>query len=307
MKTEIPVNNRDDDAFRAYAEQVMAQPKNYLLSARFLTHSMEKCVARYNVLPNRGLGKAADLITELEDFRELVLVHTYEYQEGLAALEAFLAFQEEAGGDVAELRERAAGLLATAEPGHAGGCFVATRDELLAGTRFDFPAFAASRHSMRTYACEDVTEEEFLDAVRLAELCPSACNREPWKVYYSLDRDVCRKLADVLPAQPFLRDAYVGVITIDRGLFANEEILQWFVNGGIFAAYLVQALHYKGIGSCLCEINVLHKDKPLIRELMGIPEAEEIICFVGFGKYPEEAKCTCAERKPVSDVAIRVG
>ena len=307
MAEKKHLDDRDDAAFAAYIEKVSNPPKDVFFMIRFLTHSLEKSCARYRVLPNRGMGKCRELIAELEELRELGLQSSYEYQEGLAVLMAYLDFQEENGGDMDELRAEAAGVIATREEGHFGGSETLTKADLMRGTQIDFPTFAASRRSMRTYSAEDITHEEFRSVVELAELCPSACNREPWKVYYSLDRSVSAKLAEAFPAQAFLKEAYLCVITADRGLFGKEEVFQWLVNGGIFAAYLVESMHYHGIGSCICEFNLLAEAGPMVRETMGIPDNEEIIAFVGFGKYPDEARCTCAERKPVDDVAIRVG
>lgn len=65
--------------------------------------------------------------------------------------------------------------------------------EFLTGTSIDFSSFVKSHHSMRTYLDEPITNEEIIQAIELAKAAPSACNRQPWHVYYSFDdtKDRC--------------------------------------------------------------------------------------------------------------------
>ena len=121
----------------------------------------------------------------------------------------------------------------------------------------------------------------------------------------SLDRDACSQVLAVLPHQSFFGDIpYCSVVTVDRSLFTKTEMFQWFVNGGIFLSYYTLALHHEGIGSCILEHNLFSKSDSELRHQVSIPDNEEIIAVVGFGKYPEEAKCIIADRRPNNQIAI---
>ena len=162
-----------------------------------------------------------------------------------------------------------------------------------------------SRHSMRTYSSVPVTNEEILKAIELAKRAPSACNRQPWHLYYSFDSAKIDAIRKSVPSQAFLQDTpYFGVITVDKSLFGAAEINQWFVNGGIFTSFLILALHHLGIGSVVLQYTMFNKTEPELRKALDIMDTDEIVAVIGYGKYPDEAKCICAQRRPNEEIAI---
>lgn len=275
------------------------------LLALLLCHALEKGMGIPNVKKGYGKEKTEKLIGILLKMAEDKHTDTYTFQECLAILKAYFAYQESIDVDVSELKAKANPLLSRYSTKYSGGYRVIEKDELLTGTKIDFERFILSRHSMRTYSDEPVSKEEFLKAVSLAKRAPSACNREPWKVYYSLDKEKCKQIAAAVPPQSFLDGIpYFCVVTTDKSLFNAGEINQWYINGGIFLGYLGMAFHSCGIGSCIFQFPIFSESASKLRSDMAIPKNEEIIAIIGYGKFADSAKCICADRRLDEDIAI---
>lgn len=188
-----------------------------------------------------------------------------------------------------------------------GGIEIIPSAEILRHKDFDFHAFVSSRHSVRKFKDKIIPREVIYDIVRDALYCPSACNRQPFKIYFSEDR---KKIARIikLGADGFLADGIHDcvIITCDKALQSMGEIDdQEYVNGGIFLGYLVMSVHAHGLGSCLFQClrtSVTKQDK--IRQAFGISQSEAIVCCMGIGELEDDVVCACAQRRNITDVAI---
>ncbi len=288
-----------------YARTVYKVRPDKELSALLLCHALEKGMGIPNVKLGYGKGKTEKLIGILTDMAAEGAAESYTFKESLAILKAYFRYQESTGVDVSALKSKASDLIEKYDTEYNGGYNIIKKEEFLKGKDMDFEGFVRSRHSMRTYSQEAVTEEELLKVISLAKYAPSACNREPWKFYTSLNKDKCRLIADAVPKQSFLDGIpYFGIVTADKALFNASEINQWYVNGGIFLGFLSAAFHSQGIGSCIFQFPLFSDTAAKLRADLDIPENEEIIAAVGFGKFADEAKCICADRRPDNEIAI---
>ena len=282
------------------------EPKETRLEALLLCHALEKGMGMPS--PRKGFGKekCRKLVSVLKRMAVTNELNSWEYAESKAVLDAYLDFQEADGIDVSALRASA-----TALPDGTsmcrGGFRLVHRDELEAGMAVDVPLLFKSKHSMRAYSDEPLSEGVLLEAIDLARRCPSACNRQPWRVYYSVNPVINSAVRDALPAQAFLNGVpSFLVVTCNRKLFNKSEVYQWYVNGGIFLSYLTLALHHLGIGSIILEYNLGSKSEINLRRTLGMDLKDEIVAIVGCGYYPNKAKWICADRRPVSDIAMRI-
>lgn len=287
--------------------QHLTTSRSEFLEALLLCHALEKGMGMPTVRKGFGREKCERLISCLSSLRERGRNETWEYAEAAAVLEAYLAYQETDDVDVSDLRSASEPLFSDERIMCKGGYRTVQRDEMMAGTQIDVPKLFASKHSMRTYSDDSIKEEDVVAAVALARRAPSACNRQPWRVYYTLDKEKAQCIAAALPRQAFLDDVpYFCVVTCDRTLFTAAEYAQWFVNGGIFISYLTLALHHFGMGSIVLEYNIGSKSEPALRSDLGIRKQDEIIAIIGFGRYPTTAKWIQADRRNVADIGIRV-
>ena len=156
--------------------------------------------------------------------------------------------------------------------------------------------------SIRNYSNIEPQEELITSAVKLATKAPSACNRQPVRCYYTMNKEKIAKVDSLVPGNKTIAGKTPNWIVVTSSLtfFSIYEYDQWYVNGGIFLGYLRLALHLKGIGNCIYQWTNNAKDIE-IRNIYNIPVNEKIIAIVGIGLLPEEAHCISAARKSVDD------
>lgn len=282
-------------------------PKNIETNALLLCHALEKGMGVNNVKTGYGKEKVVALMEALYLLQERNMQDTYVYKESVAVLYAYFSFQKKNGVDVSCLEKEFLELNTHISQKYDAGIKIVSKAELLNGLNGNFQELVDTRHSMRRCSGEEITESEFLEAIKCAIKAPSACNRQPCKVYYALDTEKNKALSMLVPGnRAFANDIrYYCVVTADRAYFGGEELFQWYVNGGIFVAYLTLAMHSVGIGSCVFQWPDFYKTENELRKLIGCKESEAIVSVIGFGKYPEELKCICAQRKEFGETVVK--
>ena len=187
-----------------------------------------------------------------------------------------------------------------------GGITKIPRTEIFAHNNFDYHAFVSSRHSVRRFKDKIISREVIREIVRDALYCPSICNRQPFKVYFSENPDTVKRIikSGVEPfVAPNVYDALI--VTCDRALLTPAELNdQEFLNGGIFLGALVLSIHAHGLGSCLFQFLQVNARQERIRREFGISQSEVISAFVGIGEPEDEVLCACAQRRPAEEVAV---
>lgn len=228
----------------------------------------------------------------------------YAYIEGLSVLDAYMSFTD---NDTEPLKVRYKALVLDAGKSHSG-FDVVDMDTIY--DRLDLEQnqyFIQSRHSVRCYKKQSVNVEIMQKVIKLASRAPSACNRQPVKVYVTTDPERVKEVSMLIPGNKGFEDEIPNwaVVTADRKMFGTSEPFQWYVNGGIYLSYLVQSFHAYHIASCIFQIPASHPDTPKLRSLAGVQENEAIIAAVGFGYPKKETKVLAAERRPVSEILVK--
>jgi len=80
------------------------------------------------------------------------------------------------------------------------------------------------------------------------------------------------------------------VITSNISLFTNNEKNEPFLNAGLFSMTLLYALHFNMVGACLLNWAVTESNDKKLRELLKIPENEQIVVLIACGYLPDEFK-----------------
>lgn len=158
-----------------------------------------------------------------------------------------------------------------------------------------------SRHSMRHFSSKSVDIDRVKKAVTLAQQTPSACNRQGWRTIIINDKDTMKKvLKNQNGNEGFGHefDKLLLVVTDIRYFNKDREIFQPFIDGGMYAQSLLNALHYEHIATCPLSASLRKEQEENIRRILSLNDAEMPIIFIGIGNYPED-KCqtTKSERK----------
>lgn len=150
------------------------------------------------------------------------------------------------------------------------------------------------RHSIRNFGNTPVDYKKILYAINLANKCPSACNRQPTRVYIIDGKTRC-----ILgEGNDIGADKYM-ILTSDMLAYNLDEMQDWLVSTSIFAGYLSLSLHAVGIGNCVirkCLFGPSKYNKEL-RKYCQIPDNEQIVIEIAIGNYAEEFNACISNRK----------
>ena len=173
-------------------------------------------------------------------------------------------------------------------------------DELKKKAAGSFEELLSSRHSVRSFASGEIPEDVLKKALEMARLTPSACNRQSWKTHIFKGESIKKLLVWQDGCHGFEdQPACAILVCADARAFLSFEMHQAYVDGGLYAMNLINALHSLGLGtipvSCgfdNSKIAVLHKE-------FGIPANEIPIVIVCAGLLPKEVKFATSRRKSI--------
>lgn len=190
-----------------------------------------------------------------------------------------------------------------------GGAHDYSIQELQQG-RLDNPdKFFLTRYSIRDFSSRLVSLEVLKKSIALALKSPSSCNRQPWKVYYTYERE---KIDNILKVQTGNKGFghEVGcllVIASDMTAYTtSRERNQHWIDGGIFSMGLVLALHSLGVGTCCLNWSKNFMDDRKIHRILNSPSSEKTIMMLAVGYPNEKIKVCQSTRKEVDDILIKV-
>lgn len=165
--------------------------------------------------------------------------------------------------------------------------------------KFEFDKFIETKHSIREFKAELVNRDLIIRAVNISNKAPSACNRQPVKIYCTSNLEQAEQVDNLITGTHGFKNNIqnFAVVTCDRASFTASEQYQWYINGGIYVSYFTLALHSLGIGSCIMQWFAFYKTEKQLKNLLEIKNSEAIIAIIGYGYYKDKFKCICAQRK----------
>lgn len=275
-------------------------------------HSLEKGMGLKKVKKGYGQEKAKHLLTLLDKYlSQNYSIDNYAFGETISILNRYFEELHQQNVDIKDIETKFI-FMKNSLPvftNYKAGYELLHKDQLKSGIDFDFEKFIESRHSMRMYINDAISEDDIKCVINLANKAPSACNRQPAKVYYTSNQEKARCFEKMIAGSMSFEDEipYFMVVTEDRKYFVHEEFLQWYVNGGIYLSFLTLAFHSLGIGSIIMQYKFSNSNEANVRKFMNIPDNEAIIAIVGYGKYDiNNSKYVIASRKNAEDVIVKI-
>ena len=280
-------------------------------------HSVEKGIGLKNAEPGHSSKVVNVLIDKLFAYMNMGFdINDFSFKETFGVIKAYIDFQNSFDTNKSDKLEKiisrfgrlcdklGADYVNMVSAEISAGSRYIQRDELMGGTKYSFEDFISSRHSIRSYDDSGIDKNLIKEAVRIANMSPSACNRQASKVYFSNKGNIVNEIDSLITGSSGFKGETPNylIITTDRSAFAKEEQFQWYINGGIYLSYLTLAMHSLGIGCCIMQWKAFYKTEKELRNLMNIPQHEAIIAVVGCGYYSNTVKCIYAQRKSSEDV-----
>lgn len=268
-----------------------------------MNHTLEKGMSMRN--PRKGFGqqKAEMILKSLSRYGSLYGQQAVDFLAyPLATIKAYINYTESHGVEIPAvkgLHEQLCRQYGFSVDSEKGGVRQETKANVLQHCKGDFASVLQSRHSIRFFEHQP-ERGQIEQALKLAQLTPSACNRQGWKTHVFWGEESVRLACWQGGANGFEEEIRCAIlVTANLKAFLSGEYHQAYVDGGLYAMNLINALHSLGLGtiplSCGFDYAKLRKLKSF-----GIPENEVPIVIIGVGSLPEHFHVAISERKDIS-------
>ena len=125
------------------------------------------------------------------------------------------------------------------------------------------------------------------------------------KIYQVSNRENCDVITDTIyGASGFTRDTVnYFVLTYDvKSLDYYGERNQGYLNAGLVAMNLANALHSRGIGSCFIQWANTASEEQEVKNHLGISKTEHIAVVLGAGYYADEMYIAKSCRRDMEEI-----
>lgn len=164
----------------------------------------------------------------------------------------------------------------------------------------DYKAFVCSRVSIRDFSEIMPTEIELESVIDVARFCPSACNRQAIKIFYSLNKNHNGEILKLQNGSRSFRNNVPGLIILTADLRYQEGVEErnlGLIEGGIWISSLANSFHVHNMGSCVLNWCVSPVQDKMLRSLINIPNHYQIVSLLAFGYIKEEQLVPFSTRK----------
>ena len=267
-------------------------------------HTIEKGMSMRN--PRKGFGqqKVMDLLQRLNKYVDLYYKVDSSFLEyPLSTIRNYINFTKENGTDIPEIEHEYRKLLDKTTigevKGHAG-ITMTTRRHINEEAEKDFEHLLYSRHSIRYFTKEIPDTKQISKALELAQRTPSACNRQGWYTHIFLGESSCELLKWQGGCRGFEEEIKCSIlVTANLKAFLSYEVHQAYVDGGLYAMNLINALHYLGFGTIPLSTAFSYQQLAQLAKFC-IPENEVPIVIVGVGYMQDEFNIAVSTRKNIN-------
>lgn len=163
------------------------------------------------------------------------------------------------------------------------------------------------RRSAREFDSRKIPNEFITRAISLAQLSPSACNRQPCKVYVAENESLRNSLLSHQNGNSGFGHLapVILVVTADRNhFFGAIERNQPYIDGGLFSMSLLLALQTQGLVSCCLNWCVTPSSDIAAHKLLKISNSEVVVMYIAAGFPVAATTVPKSHRKSISSVLV---
>ena len=274
-------------------------------------HSIEKGLSIESPRPGFGYDKIQTLYAWIKEYLHLDTTDKVCIYMAADALCAYCDYHESIGFDtdnIKEIKSIADELVGIKNSDNVTGIFGGIQTVKKSDMVFDenyVEKIFRTRHSIRQFKKETVSNELIKKAISLAQSAPSACNRQAVRAYVVDTERFVKSYPGSLQGIGGFVDSSDKIILISGKIspYENYEYKQFIVSAGIFAGYLDLALHSLGLGACVVQRSLRPNEEwKKFRQAIDIPSDEQIICMMAVGQLNEETTVPISNRFDTDEV-----
>lgn len=301
------INNSYKKRFVRYSGAFHNSQMKELSYITWLYHVIEKGLSMPNMKPGFGKEKILELINQILSYVERYSLNDKAIVAAISTVFEYYRIHEESNLEIdAEVKQKI--ILLRNQFNDIPPLYQKSlnRNDILNNRNMDFSRFSFGRHSIRNFDQKiNVSKSTILDAIEIAKNAPSACNRQPSRVYVVSNKQTindCLALQNGNRGFGYLSNKLL-VITGDlRTVLGPEELFDLNTNVGIFIMNLVYSLYYYSIGTCILNWYATPKQDKSLRKILNIPPYENIVALIACGYIEEELKIAESPRLESKDI-----
>ena len=269
-------------------------------------HVIEKGMSMRH--PRQGFGQAK-VLTLIDRLKRYYKLYGHEDKRfmyyPMATIKAYISYHQKDQVDITAIQNLYLQLcqetgITDDQLTMSAGIEIMQGKELELQAKKDFSSLLYNRHSIRYFKDEPPSIQQIEQALRLASRTPSACNRQAWHTHVFYGADVHELLRMQGGCNGFCDDIHCCIIvTADMKGFLAHEPFQCYIDGGMYAQNLINALHYVGLGSIPLSCGFMSGKLLGIQKHFSIPKNEVMIVIIGTGIICNETKIAISTRKPI--------
>jgi len=168
-------------------------------------------------------------------------------------------------------------------------------------------AFFESRKSIRWFENKKVDSELLIEAAKLANSAPSACNRQPIKIHIYDDPETIQKISSLPPgAFTFNKNVPVFILFIGSldAYFSERDRHTIYVDGGLLAMNFMLALEVYGLSSCPINWPDMKSLNRKLSKVIGLESYEKCVMCLAVGHAKKEQLIPLSIRKSVENLVV---
>lgn len=267
-------------------------------------HVIEKGMSMKTPRKGFGQAKVTALLNRLLKYADLYLQEDKEFLlYPIGTIANYIDYTKRNGTEIPQIEVLFQKLLnksGITEYHKEAGIYKESKANILAHCDLSFKDLLYSRHSIR-YFSDAIPSKDVLDkALMLAQRTPSACNRQGWLTHIFLGIKSHELIKWQGGARGFEDEIHCAIlVTANMNAFLSYEPHQAYVDGGLYAMNLINALHSLGLGTIPLSCG-FYCDKLKTLESFGIADNEVPIVIIGVGEMLDEFNVAVSIRKDIS-------
>ncbi|HFU1700020.1 TPA: nitroreductase family protein, partial [Klebsiella quasipneumoniae] len=166
------------------------------------------------------------------------------------------------------------------------------------------------RRSVRWFdQTKTVDAQSLMDAIELASLAPSACNRQPFKFYFTVDQTKAREIAKIPMGTAGFADNIVALIVIvgDLSYYPYERDRHViYIDASLAAMQLMLALETLGLSSCPVNWPDIESFEVKMEKKLGLTKNLRPIILLPVGYADPTGLIPSSSKKSSSELAVQI-
>lgn len=166
---------------------------------------------------------------------------------------------------------------------------------------------ATYRRSARIFEDRIVEKDIIENALRVASLSPSACNRQPYvfKIFDKTNETLFNEIVNLPPGASAFKDSIPSIVAVvgKYNTFSYEgDRYNPITDASLATMSFIYGLEVQGVSSCILHWPEDIKCEQKLRKLISLEEEEKVIMFIAIGYPDQDNKIAKSTKKELSAI-----